>query len=32
MYHSFKICQDSENIRILNMSAFIKKTLYHVDA
>ena len=30
IYHSFKICQSSEYIRVLNMSDFIKKTLYHI--
>ena len=31
IYHSFKICQGSEYIKVLNMSRFIKKTLHHID-
>ena len=31
VYRGFKICQDSEYIRVLNMSGFIKKTLHHLD-
>ena len=30
IYHSFKICQGSEYIRVLNMSGFIKKTLHNI--
>ena len=29
---SFKICQSSEYMRVLNMSGFVKKTLHHIDA
>ena len=31
IYHAFKICQNSEYIRVLNMSGFIKKMLHHKD-
>ena len=31
IYHGFKIFQSFEYIRVLNMSGFIKKTLYHID-
>ena len=30
--HGFKICQNSEYIRVLNMPGFIKKTLHNIDA
>ena len=32
LYHSFKICHGPEYIRVLNMSGFIKKALYRIDA
>ena len=32
IYHGLRICQGSEYIRVLIMSGFIKKTLYHIDA
>ena len=32
IYHSFIICLSSKHIGVLNMSAFIKKTLHHIVA